>query len=174
MFGEAGKNLSCYERNRVYTNRGDGRFVESSWVTGADDDADSRGAVAADLDGDGRVELLTRQVGGGPLKLYRNRHPATGWLTVRLRGTASNRLGVGARLTLTVGGRRLVRELTAANTFWAQAPAEVTVGLGAAHRVERLEVRWPSGATQVLEGLDADRRILVDEAAGEVVAPPRR
>lgn len=145
--------------------------MESSWVTGADDDADSRGAVGADLDRDGRVDLVTRQVGGGPLKVYMNRHPRRGWLTVRLKGVASNRAGLGAKLTFEVAGRKVVRELTAANTFWAQGPAEVVAGLGDATVVDRLTIRWPSGLVQVLEGVAGQRTVLVEEGVGEVPAP---
>jgi len=63
-------NLSCFERNRLYMNvRGRG-FLDVSHVSGADNDGDSRSAIAADVNHDGRLDLILRQSGGGPLVVY--------------------------------------------------------------------------------------------------------
>ena len=163
LFGKTNFNLSAYERNRVYWNRHDGGFVDISYLTGADSDGDSRGVVAADLDNDGRPDLLVRQSGGGPLRIYMNQFPKKNFLKVNLRGERSNRFGLGARLTAEIGPRRLVREMQAPNTFWGQSPAQVLFGLDEASCVDRLTIEWPSGAVQVLEGLAANQHIEVRE-----------
>jgi hypothetical protein len=85
---------------------------------------------------------------------------------------------VGARLTAMAGGQQLVRELWPLNSYRSQMPSLVHFGLGDAARVERLEVRWPSGKTQVLTDLPADRYVLIDEGkegpdAVETVVPGR-
>jgi hypothetical protein len=159
-----GHNLSAYERKRAYLNVGGQAFLEISHLTGADNDGDGRSVVAADFGNTGRLDLIVRQVGGGPLLLYENRFPQRHYLEVSLRGRGANRAGVGARLTAVVGGRSVVREMYPANTYRSQAPNIAHFGLGDAERVERLTVRWPSGRVQGLRDLKGDRHILVDEA----------
>lgn len=171
-----GHNLSAFERNRAYLNVGGREFLEVSHLTGADSDGDGRSVVAADFRNVGMPDLLVRQVGGGPLLLYENRLPPKHYLTVSLRGRPSNRQGVGARLTATVGGRQIVRELYPANGYRSQAPNLVSFGLADDKAVDTLTIRWPSGKVQVLTGVAADRHIVVDEgkdgaAAIETVVP---
>jgi hypothetical protein len=170
------QNLSCYERDRAFLNVGGRAFLEISHLTAADDEGDGRSVVAADFFNTGRLGLIVRQVGGGPLKLYENRFPQRHYLEVSLRGRRSNRHGIGARLVAVVGGQQLVRELYPANTYRSQAPAVAHFGLGDAESVERLTIRWPSGRVQELTGLRGDRHIVVDEgpdgaAAVETVVP---
>jgi hypothetical protein len=159
-----GHNLSAFERKRAYLNVEGQAFLEISHLTGADNDGDGRSVVAADFGNTGRLDLIVRQVGGGPLLLYENRFPQRHYLKVSLRGRGANRAGVGARLTAVVGGRPLVREMYPANTYRSQAPNIVHFGLGDAERVERLTIRWPSGHVQELNDLKGDRHIIVDEA----------
>ena len=171
-----GHNLSCYERKRTWMNIKGSNFIDLSFFTGADNDGDGRCVVAGDFSNNGRQDLLVRQVGGGPLLLYENNFPQRHYLKVSLRGTQSNRLGVGARLTAVVKGQQLVREMFPINSYRSQMPNLVHFGLGDAERVERLEIRWPSGKSQVLTNLGADTHIVVDEgkdgtAAIETVVP---
>ena len=85
------------------------------------------------------------------------------WIQVRLRGTRSNRDGIGARIAAHVGQARLVREIRR-NTGYAGSTLPVAhFGLGSAEEIERLEVRWPSGAVSVLEQVAADRILVLDE-----------
>jgi hypothetical protein len=171
-----GFNLSAYERKRTWLNVRGENFLDVSFLTGADKDGDGRCVVAGDFRNIGRQDLIVRQVGGGPLLLYENNYPQRHYLKVSLRGRQSNRLGVGARLRAVVNGQQLVREMYPINSYRSQAPNLVHFGLGDAERVERLEIRWPSGKTQVLTDLKADAHIVVDEgkegaAAVETVVP---
>lgn len=156
-------NLSCFERNRAFLNVGGRDFLDMSFVSGTDSDGDGRCAVAADLNGDGRLELVVRQAGGGAMMIYENRFPQRHWLEVSLRGTKSNRLGLGARLTASVAGRPLVRELYPINSYRSQAASRVHFGLGDADAVDELTIRWPSGETQKLTGIRGDRHIVIRE-----------
>jgi len=166
-------NLSGFERNRTFLNLGNRQFADISYLTGSDSDGDGRSVVAADFRGNGQMDLLVRQAGGGPLLLFENHFPRRSYLKVSLRGSQSNSLGIGARLTAVVGDRRLVRELFPANTFHSQAASFVHFGLREHDTVDRLIIRWPSGTTHELTDLAGNRHILVDEASGaiETVTP---
>ena len=158
-----GHNLSAYERKRAFLNVRGQAFLDISHLTRADNDGDGRSVVAADFFNTGRLDLIVRQVGGGALLLYENRFPQKHFLKVSLRGHASNRQGIGARLTAVVRGQPRVREMYPANTYRSQAPNIVHFGLGDADAVDRLTIRWPSGKVQELRDVKADRHILIEE-----------
>ena len=158
-----GHNLSSYERNRSFLNVQGRDFVDISFVTGTDSDGDGRSVVAGDFRNNGQLDLVVRQVGGGPVLLYENEFPKAHYLTVSLRGTKSNRLGIGARLVAAVAGRMLTRELYPLNSFRSQMPSRVHFGLGDAAKVDRLTIYWPSGAVQELTDVAADCHIVVEE-----------
>jgi len=162
---EEGHNLSCYERKRAFLNVKGQNFLDISHLTGADNDGDGRSVVAADFFNTGRLDLIVRQVGGGPLYLYENRFPQKHFLKVSLRGQPSNRQGIGARLTAVVAGQQLVRELYPYNSYRSEAPNIVHFGLADNDRVDSLTIRWPSGKVQKLVNLKGDRHIVVDEGS---------
>ncbi len=159
-------NLSGFERNRTYLNLGARQFSDISYLTGADSDGDGRSVVAADFRNNGQMDLLVRQAGGGSLLLFENHFPKRRYLKVSLRGSVSNRLGIGARITATVAERNIVRELFPANTFHSQSASFVHFGLGDSPQIDTLEVRWPNGAVHVLQHIPADGHIIVDEKTG--------
>jgi hypothetical protein len=163
-------NLSAYERKRTFLNVRGRDFLDLSALTQADGDGDGRCVVAGDFRNNGQLDVVLRQSGGSPVLLYENCFPRRHYLEVSLRGHASNRLGIGARLTAVAGGQTLVRELFPLNGFRSQMPSMVHFGLGEATRVERLTIRWPSGREQHLTDLAADRHILVDESREEDAA----
>jgi hypothetical protein len=158
-----GHNLSAYERKRAFLNIQGKAFLDISYLTGADSDGDGRAVVAGDFRNDGRLDLVVRQVGGGPVLLFENQFPKAHYLTVSLRGTASNRFGIGARVNATVQGRELTRELYPHNSFRSQMPSRLHFGIGDATRIDRLTVRWPSGLVQRLDDLAADRHVVITE-----------
>ncbi len=171
-----GHNLSAFERKRVWMNQRGTGFLDFSYLSGADNDGDGRSVVAADFRNTGQLDLILRQVGGGALLLYENNFPLRHYLKVSLRGTRSNRQGIGARLTAETKGLKMLREMYPLNSYMSQAPNIAHFGLGDAQRVKRLTVRWPSGLEQTLTDLKADQHIVVTEgqegaAAVETVVP---
>jgi hypothetical protein len=169
----SGHNLSAYERKRIFWNAKGANFLDISHITGADDDGDGRCAVAADFRNNGRMDVLTRNTGGGVLRLYENNFPQRHYLKVTLRGTKSNRLGIGARLVAHLGDRQVVREMFPVNTFHSQMPNLVHFGLGDEKKVDRLTIRWPSGLVQELTDVPADQHVIITEGATstETVVP---
>jgi enediyne biosynthesis protein E4 len=171
-----GRNLSAYERNRTYMNLNGEGFADVSYISGADSNGDGRGVVTADFRNNGQLDMVVRQVGGGPLLYFENQFPQKHYLKVSLRGVQSNRLGIGARLVAVVGGQRIVREMYPVNSFRTQAPCIAHFGLGDLSEIEQLTIHWPSGQVQTFEQLAGDRHLVVEEgkqgaAAIEAVVP---
>lgn len=164
---DQGHNLSAFERKSAYLNAGrapgEAKFANMSFVSGLDGDGDGRAAIAADLFGTGMQDLALRQAGGGPVIVYRNRFPQRHWLRVALVGTASNRQGIGAKLTAEVAGRKLMRELYPHNTYKSQQPAEVHFGLADVPVIDKLTIRWPSGTMQTLTAVKPNQRLEIAE-----------
>lgn len=186
-------NLSAFERNRVLLsvpvaaadaeakNADSGaplkfrrRLRDVSTQSGADLDSDSRGVVSGDFNGDGRPDLIVRSSGGGPVRVFENRWPvasgsnratAGNWLNLSLRGSQSNSQGLGARIRIDIGERAIHRTMQRVSSFMSQQPASLLIGLGDVSTIDRLTVDWPSGETQVLNGIDVGQHILVREGA---------
>lgn len=165
----SGFNLSAFERNRLYLNLDGRSFLDASFASNADIDSDSRSVVAADFDRDGKPDLLVGSVGGGPLRLFHNRfEDAAKRARIELVGTESNRRGIGARVVAEAGGRRIVRDVFPFNPGMGQAPPELILGLGDAKKIDRLEIRWPSGQVERLRNLPVDATLTITEGSEEV------
>ena len=130
MLPATGQNLSAFERNRTFLNIDGDSFIDVSFASVADIDSDSRSVVAADFNRDGATDLLVGSVGGGPMRLFLNRYPNGNHVSVRLVGTKSNRLGIGARLVAKAGSRQIVRDVFPPNGFMGQGPTETILGIG--------------------------------------------
>jgi enediyne biosynthesis protein E4 len=166
---------------RLYANRPDGRLVDISKEAGACWEVSrvGRGLAAGDIDNDGRPDALILGQ-NEPLAYFHNRTDRVGrFVTFRLEGTKSNRDGVGARVTVTAGGRRLVAQRLGGGSYQSASDPRLHFGLGDAARVDSVEVRWPSGRIDRHEGLPAGTGYLLGEGdpkprplAG-FVQPPR-
>ena len=122
-----------------------------------------RGLAAADLDNDGRVDLLLVSQ-NTPLAFFHNQTRDAGhFLTLILEGTTSNRDAVGARVTVTAGGRRQTAWRTGGGSYASASDPRLHFGLGSASVVDDVEIRWPSGRVQHLGKLAADRAYHVRE-----------
>jgi len=131
-----------------------------------------RALASGDVDNDGDLDLLVLNNGDRPNLLLNDGGNAAGALLVQAVGTTSNRSAIGARLTLTAGGRRQVREVQSGSSYLAQNDLRAHFGLGPAERAERLEIRWPDGSTDVVENLEANQLITVRQGEGLVGRMP--
>jgi enediyne biosynthesis protein E4 len=150
------------EPNRVYRNAGKGRFVDVSATVGDafQQPAAHRGAVTADLDGDGRLDVVTTAL-GGPAEIWKNTSPSNGhWLEVRLRGTAASRDGVGARVRI---GTQAAWITTSAS-YASSKPPVAHFGLAGATTLPEIEVTWPDGSTQKVVAEGIDRVVTITQA----------
>lgn len=157
--------------NQVYRNLGGGRFdnAGAGQSGGALKPKAHRGCAFGDFDNDGRIDVVTTSL-NEPAELLMNRSERHNhWLQLQLQGTRSNREGIGARVTLTdAGGRRQYNHVTTSVGYASSSSPRVHFGLGAEARPVRIEIRWPSGEQQILEGVETDRLLAVSEPAPAV------
>lgn len=146
-------------------NRGEAQFADASAAGGAffTTNVNGRGNAVLDFDNDGRLDVLITALADRAF-LLRNRSPdAHHWLKVRLDGTRSNRSGYGALLTLQAGDLTLESEARCPTGFLMQSDARPHFGLGSRAKVDRLEIRWPSGVVQTLTDVAVDHILFVKE-----------
>ncbi|MEO8660897.1 MAG: CRTAC1 family protein [Bryobacteraceae bacterium] len=143
--------------NILIRNLGGGKFGTSGIDIG--EARAHRGAVFADFDNDGRIDIAI-SVLGGPAEVWRNESPDAGhWLAIKLEGTRSNRDAIGAEIRL--GSQR--NDMTTAGGYASSIHAPVHFGLGSQTNVPHIEIKWPSGATQSLENVKADQVLKIKE-----------
>jgi enediyne biosynthesis protein E4 len=94
--------------------------------------------------------------------------PGRHWISFELAGTKSNRLAIGARLKIVAGGMTQTDEIHSGGSYLSQNDLRVHFGLGSASKVNSVEIHWPSGATEVLKDLPADKFYSVLEGKGIV------
>ncbi|MEC9094088.1 MAG: CRTAC1 family protein [Planctomycetota bacterium] len=169
---EKGENLSAFERNQLYLNAGDLKFINASFASACDIDADSRTAVALDYDNDGDEDLLVGSVGGGAIRLFRNDFPSQNSLKIRLIGLESNKPGIGSRITVLLDNKQIVRDLFPANGFMGSGPAELVIGLGKAESIDEISIRWPTGENQSLKNIKVNQAIEITEGKSKFRSIP--
>jgi hypothetical protein len=158
------------QRHLVFRNQGDGTFADVTGSAGPDLQVRrvGRGAAFGDYDNDGLVDVVVASVNDRPLLLH-NESPRPGhWLALALVGTRSNRDGIGARVTVQVGGQTLVGAVQGGGSYLSESDRRLHLGLGSAEVVSALEVRWPSGTIDRLDGLPADQLAVIEEGRGLV------
>jgi hypothetical protein len=125
----------------------------------------ARGAAAGDYDNDGDLDLFVVNLDEPSVLLRNDGGNANHWLQVALRGTASNRDGVGAWVTVRAGDLRLLEERLTAAGYLSQSDPRLHFGLGSSDQADSVTVRWPSGQIQVLTEVAADQVLVVEEPA---------
>ncbi len=164
---------SGYERNVFFLNNRDGSFSEISGALGLDFEDDSRAFALADLDHDGRLEVILKNRNAPQLRILRNELNSTGnSVTFRLQGRKSNRDAVGALVIVQAGSRRQAKFIQAGSGFLSQHTKELSFGLGSADGPIQASVRWPSGLVQSFEQIPVNHRVTIEESVQEFHAEP--
>ena len=151
------------DSSRAFMSNGDGTFTNRANEMGLADKSQGRGAVCADFDRDGDLDIfLWGNEGPNSGILFRNDVSGSNYLTVKLRGLPPNTAASGARIRATVGGVTQQRELSIGSNYISQGPMEQHFGLGNAPQVDSLVVEWPDGKKSDLAIVQANQRITVD------------
>jgi hypothetical protein len=160
------------QRKQLFRNLDGKRFVNITDEVGGGllIEKSSRGAAFGDFDNDGRIDIVVTNMNDRPTLLHNESTGGGHWATIRLVGAKSNRDAIGARLYVTAGGKRQLLEVRSGGSYASHNDLRAHVGLGAADRLERLEIRWPSGLTETANGLAADRFYVAQEGQGVKVA----
>jgi len=159
------------ETHLAFRNMGDLQFEDVSAAWGLDQKGVSFGTAFGDLSGDGNLDIVYTNYQGG-VTILRNDNDTGHRVEVYLRGTVSNRFGVGATVRLESALGTQVRPLVLARGYLSSSEPMLHFGLGADTVIRRMTVTWPSGHVQAFENLAADMRYTVTEPSAPAPSPP--
>jgi len=153
------------QHNQLFHNEGGGRFVDVTSQAGPafQELHSARGAAFGDLDDDGDTDIVVNNMDEPPALLRNDGGNAAHWIGLRLIGARYSAGAVGARVTVVAGTLRQTKEVHAGSSHNSSNDPRPLFGLGAATRVDRIEIRWPRGRMQTLTGLPIDRYHTVRE-----------
>jgi enediyne biosynthesis protein E4 len=162
--------------NSILRNLGNGKFEDVSSAVGPDFQipAVHRGAAFGDLFNSGRIDVVVTAL-NGQLEVFRNvAQNNNHWIELELRGTKSNRMGIGARVKITgEDGLKQYNHVTTSVGYESSSDVRVHFGLGAASaKVREIEILWPSGTKQELHDVPGDRVVKIEEPGTQPAAHP--
>ncbi|MGH9650232.1 MAG: CRTAC1 family protein, partial [Terriglobales bacterium] len=157
------------ERPFLLENTGGARFEEVGAQHGEalTRQYHGRGLAMGDFDNDGDEDFLIVQNGGPPVLLRNDGGNRNAWVGFELVGLASGKEAVGAVVTVTAGSHRQVQDRVGGASYLSASDSRLLFGLGAAEKIDKVEVRWPSGAMSELENLSARRYYRIEEPEGK-------
>ncbi len=151
--------------NNLYLNEGQGKFLDVSPEAGSGlaVSSSSRGTSFDDLDNDGDTDIVVLNAQDKPTVIRNDSPSPNHWLQLTLRGIACNRDAVGAKVTVVAGGQSYVEEVRSGRGYQSHFGSRLHFGLGAASQVDKIEVRWPSGAVETWNAPAIDRHLIILE-----------
>ncbi len=166
-------SMAGFQRNRLFRNNGNGTFTEIGYLAGVDSLADGYIVATADLNKDGRMDLILRNGDPGteahkfpPVQSFTNEFAGgNNSVILSFEGTASNRDAVGLVAEAKIGSRKMVRHLTA-NNGSVQSEAVLHFGLAEAKKIDELVLRWPSGLKESHKNLPPGRHHFKEPPSG--------
>jgi hypothetical protein len=158
------------EPSLLFLNQRDGTFRDVSDQAGAALKVPrvGRGLAIGDLFNDGVQEIVVENLEGEPTILRPEGGPRNHWISFELAGNKSNRLALNARVRVVAGDLAQTDEVRSGGSYLSQSDLRLHFGLGDHRRADKVEVSWPSGGTEMLTNLEADRFYCVKEGAGLV------
>lgn len=159
--------------NFVFKNSGNLLFENVSEAWGLDQESFSNGAIYADLDNDGDLDLVTNNIDQEAF-IYRNRtidgeQIANHYLKIKLKGKSPNIFGIGARVIIPLDTQTIVQEVYSTRGYQSAVPSDLVVGLGKKDHIDSLIVVWPNHQFEVLLDVEVNKTIMLDQknAAGQ-------
>jgi hypothetical protein len=148
-----GRSLSGYQQKHVWLNDGSGKFVNVATAVGVSDINDGRSVALVDLWNRGVLDVVVANQ-KGPLLVYKSTVSSDNqWIDFQLEGSASNRSAIGAQVKVFWNGKQQLQTVMGGSGFCAQNDRRLHFGLGKNPRVEKVEIRWPSGRTQTIDNV---------------------
>jgi hypothetical protein len=151
-------------------NQKDGTFCDASDQAGPAimERRVSRGLAVGDLFNDGNMDIVVEDLDGKPMILRNHGIPGRHWVSFELTGTKSNRLALNARVKIVAGGVTQTSEIHSGGSYLSQNDLRVHFGLGTAAKIDKVEIRWPSGLVEDLANVAVDHHYAVLEGKGIV------
>ena len=125
----------------------------------------SRGAAFGDVDNDGDIDVLVMNMNEPPSLLRNEYSGGHGWIVIKLEGTASNKSAIGATVVVTAGGHRQARAVLSQSSYYSHDDLRLHFGLGAQHRADQIEIKWPAGKTEILTNVEGRRVVTIKEGS---------
>jgi hypothetical protein len=156
------------QRKLLFQNTNGRRFAEVSRQSGPGFSRDDVGRtlLTGDIDNDGDLDIVVTNNGGAAEVLRNNGGTGRNSLEIRVVGSRSNRDALGARVTVTAGGRTQVREVKSGSSYLGQNDLRLHLGLAEATRVDRIDVRWPAGGTETSRDIAVNQIVTITEGQG--------
>jgi hypothetical protein len=123
-----------------------------------------RGSAFADIDNDGDLDLLLTQIGGPPILLRNDQKLDHRWLRLKLVGTKSNRDAIGAWVKVRIGDKILARQVMPTRSYLSQSELPITIGLGQGSSHDGVEIVWPGGQTQKVDGVRLNSLAIIEQS----------
>ena len=154
----------------LHVNLGNGSFCDASQQAGKalQELRVSRGAAFGDLDNDGDVDVVIGELDGMPMILQNEGDKTNRWISLELSAASGSPLAIGTRVKITSGGVSQVAEIRSGESYLSQNDMRLHFGLAKTAKVDLVEIRWPSGKTELIKDLAADKFYAIKEGSGVV------
>ncbi len=157
--------------NFCFSGAADFSFADVTQSWGLHAPSHSNGAAYADLDNDGDLDLIVSNV-NMPLFMYKNNNekinPKNGFLKVRLQGSGLNTLGIGAKVSLTAGGKLFYQEQFFNRGFQSSVDPRLNFGIGDISNIDTVKIEWTTGAISVFTNVSRDQTLTVVESEATI------
>jgi len=154
----------------LFMNLANGNFCDAAKQAGPSiqEARVSRGVGKADFDNDGNVDIIVEDLDGSPMLLHNQGIAGRHWVSFEFAGTKSNKLAIGTKVKIVAGGMTQTDEVRTGGGYISQHDLRLHFGLDKATKIDSVEIRWPSGKTETLNNLTADKIYSVLEGSGIV------
>jgi uncharacterized protein (DUF2141 family) len=160
-------SMAGYQRNCLFKNNKNGTFTDVGFLEGVDSIADGYVAGAADLNKDGKMDLVLRNADPGvkeyrfpSVQVFMNKSPSLfKSVEISFVGKKSNKSGIGVIAEGIVGAQKLTRHLVA-NNGSVQTDFVLHFGLGRSEKMDELKIKWPSGAIDTFHNVQSGKYVI--------------
>jgi enediyne biosynthesis protein E4 len=160
--------------NYIFSNVDGLNFTNQTQAWGLSRPSNSNGAAYADLDNDGDLDIVVNNI-NQPAFIYRNeadKEPDNRYLDIKLLGETPNTQGLGAKVTISIKGKKQSVEQITARGYLSSVSPVLHFGLGEAANVDTLVVRWPTGKVQILTDVASNQVLALSESDASEVSMP--